>query len=140
MSLDIYLTAPKRCPHCNNDLPEVESYPDATHAEYETHLADALRDIVELDRAADAADAGIEPAGVIFTNEPPIGEPEAVRRKVYVAAALREPTEPSRELVEALYRLRVTLATREQRAAFRAVERIVHRTPERAAPVGERHG
>ena len=61
----------------------VERYPDATHAEYETHLADALRDIVELDRAADAAAAGIEPAGVIFTNEPPIGEPEALRRKVY---------------------------------------------------------
>ena len=49
-----------------------------------------------------------------------------------LAAALA--TEPSRELVEALFRLRVTLATREQRAAFRAVERIVHRTPERAAP------
>ena len=26
MSLDIYLTAPKRCPHCNNDLPEIRPY------------------------------------------------------------------------------------------------------------------
>ena len=102
MSLDIYLTAPKRCPHCNNDLPEVESYPDATNAEHETHLADALADIVELDRAADREVAkiegsrvyvdgvyagelvGFEPAGVVYTNEPPIGEPEAARRKVYV--------------------------------------------------------
>ena len=36
----------------------VERYPDATNAEHETHLADALRDIVAIDRAADAADAG----------------------------------------------------------------------------------
>jgi hypothetical protein len=62
------------------------------------------------------------------------------RRIVRAETAAKELAEPSRELVEALYRLRVTLATREQRAAFRAVERIVHRTPARAASVGKRHG
>jgi len=168
-----------------------ERYPDATNAEHETHLADALADIVELDRAADAADAGFDPAGVTFHERAAdrraggaaaqgvreegseavsaidvlqeiewSGEGQATKHgcpkcgapaprypgggtHVFgckLAAALREPTEPSRELVEALFRLRVTLATREQRDAFRAVERIVHRTPERAAPVGERHG
>ena len=57
-----------------------ERYPDATEAEHEAHLARALADVVALDRAADV---GFEPAGVTFTNEPPIGEPEWLRRKVY---------------------------------------------------------
>ena len=42
----------------------VERHPDATNAEHETHLADALADIVELDRAADAADRAISPGSL----------------------------------------------------------------------------